>query len=313
MNTVLEANNLISNECYKRDESHLIYDVTFTLDQFDCLGVIASKKDESKVLLEQLAYLRKLHSGEIIYRDVTAPKTPKLSISQIYYLDSSSALIANMNVLEYLMFLTSKNDLKSVTRQATILDILVEVGLDFIALSKIDILSREEKMILSIFAIMFSSSKFAIINLNAFNFSFSEVTIISKIIDKIKSLMTVVIASTAANLVGMCCNKVLYIHNSEQVFFGTTVKLQKSYDNTMYVIKHQDLDQMELLLQSAFPFLSIERQGKMLLVCSKNNNFITNQEFFQTLSQFKIFPDEIKINTGRIANAIEGLARRYDL
>ncbi|MEG1520511.1 MAG: hypothetical protein RR458_05940, partial [Clostridia bacterium] len=129
MENELRVFNLKSNECYVKDDRHLLEDITFTLDTNDCLGILATKTDESKILLEELANLRPIYSGYFVYKNTIAPNKTRLALDHIFFIDGTRSLIDDMNVLEYLMYATSKFKTKNVRRQKAIFNLLLEFNL----------------------------------------------------------------------------------------------------------------------------------------------------------------------------------------
>lgn len=310
MKDVLKVFNLTSNECYIKDDRNVLNNITFSIDSQDCLGVMASTSDESKILLEELANLRKIYSGYYVYQNTKAPNTSKLTVNHIFYLDGTRALINEMNVLEYLMHLTCKFNIKAIRRQKVIFNMLLEFGLGYISLSSISILTREERMLVHIFSALFSNSSFIIVNLNSYEFDNKNIEILKKIFFKLRETKTVLLATNQAKLVGICCNRILLIHKGEQAFFGTTLEIQQEYDKVMYVLRDKKIDELYKQIKQVFPKFTVKKQGKMVLICSKEGRFINNDTFYSVLAANNIFPSEVKINLGRISNAIENLVAR---
>lgn len=313
MGNALRVFNLSSNECYLKDDRHLLSGITFTLDEKDCLGAISKFPDESKVLLEALANLREIYGGYFTYQYDEGKKKIKLALDHVFYIDATSALIDDMNVLEYLMYITGKFKVKDVKRQQVIFNMLLDYGFKDISLSEIAILTRNERMLLTVFSTLFSSSQFLIINLNYYNFSDAEISTLRKIIARLCQEKTIILSSVQAKLIGMCCNKVLFIDQGKPKFFGTTLEMQQEYDNVMFILRDKNIDVLYEKTKAAFPNLLVKKEGGMVLICSVDGKYINNTTLYQTLAIHNIFPGEVKINLGRVSNAIEELLKDDDL
>lgn len=243
-----------------------------------------------------------------VARDTLYSLAMQLTHSSIY-IEQHDMLNEYMTVLEYLTFATRRLKKSSVrSRQKEILEILISLGLGYISLTPIRLLTPQEKMVLLLWTALASNESYIIFDVTEYEFNKELVACIKDMIRRFKKQNTTLIIGTMqAKLIGICLEETLFIHENQILYNGLVSALQHCMDRVLYVIKHINHEELVPQLVRAFPMYEIKSGNQLIFVMRKKTTRRDDAMFFATLAKEKIVPDQIKINHGKIENSFQEL------
>lgn len=229
--------------------------------------------------------------------------------SMTILIDEHEMLYDTMTALEYLMFATKHiKKTKTRLRQKEFLEQLISVGLGYISLTPIRLLTPQEKMLLLLWCGLFSQKEYIIFNVTKYEFDDELILCMKKIIERFKKDTTALIIGTLQpKLIGICLEETLFIHEKKILYYGLVSALQHCMDRVLYVIKHANEEELVKQLVKVFPMYEIKSGNQLIFVMRKKTTNRDDEMFFETLAKEKIVPDMIKINHGRMENSFQEL------
>ncbi|MEG1663165.1 MAG: hypothetical protein RR338_04180 [Clostridia bacterium] len=312
---VVEIKNVVSREMAYLGEnhfSHIVKDVSFNLYEGEILGLGAKTVNEEVVICEIIANIRAYKSGECSVLGEALHRKKRLQKAEVYFIDSATMLFDNMNVLEYLMLLTTEKPSNEAERQLRILEKLEKFGLDYIALSVISKLSDAEKILVEMFAALFSNAKLFVVNVSKFSFSGREISALLNIANDIRTKnLTMLIATMQPKIIGIICDKVAYISGGKLRYYGEVRELIKQKDDVRFLINDSNLQSIYQQLRLKVPEYTYNLVGDTLFVLDDKER--TDDLFLAKIACNNIVPDRIKVNRGRVGNSFERLDSESDL
>ena len=222
-------------------------------------------------------------------------------------------LYNNMIVLEFLVFVSEVSGELPAVRQQKFLNILIDIGLEHIALSQISSLSDENKLLIELLVAAYSDSTLVIFNVMDYTFSVGQAQTIKKLCSLINSKGSVIIGTNEPKIIGVCCDKVAYILEGKIKFFGTVDDLCSEWDKVLYLISDIYPLQAAEKLQKAYGEYTYIAQDNSVLVYNYSDSKLPHSEFLRILFDNGILPDNIKLNKGRVENSFEELKRQNDI
>ncbi|MEG2540534.1 MAG: hypothetical protein RSB59_01995 [Clostridia bacterium] len=312
---VVEIKNVVSREmAYLGNNhfSHIVKDISFNLYEGEILGLGAKTVNEEVVICEIIANIRAYKSGECSVLGEALHRKKRLQKAEVYFIDSATMLFDNMNVLEYLMLLTTEKPSNEAERQLRILEKLEKFGLDYIALSVISKLSDAEKILVELFAALFSNAKLFVVNVSKFSFEGREISALLNIANDIRAKnLTMLIATMQPKIIGIICDKVAYISGGKLRYYGEVRELIKQKDDVRFLINDSNLQSIYQQLRLKVPEYTYNLVGDTLFVLDDKER--TDDLFLAKIACNNIVPDRIKVNRGRVGNSFERLDSESDL
>ncbi|MEG1529045.1 MAG: hypothetical protein RR405_01720 [Clostridia bacterium] len=312
---VVEIKNVVSREmAYLGNNhfSHIVKDISFNLYEGEILGLGAKTVNEEVVICEIIANIRAYKSGECRVFGEALGRQKRIQKADVYFVDSAAMLFDNMNVLEYLMLLTTEKPSNEAERQLKILEKLEKFGLDYIALSVISRLSDAEKILVELFASLFSNAKLFVFNLAKFSFEGREISVLLNIAKDIRAKnLTMLIATMQPKIIGIICDKVAYVSGGKLRYCGEVSELIKQKDDVRFLINDSNLQSIYQQLQIKVPEYIYNLVGDTLFVLDDKER--TDDLFLAKIACNNIIPDRIKVNRGRVGNSFERLDSESDL
>lgn len=313
---VVLLTEVTSCEFHKNDQAKPVLDhISLHLHEGEVLGISSKDRLETELLCRIIGNILPYYSGRCVLNRIGMMQNKRVVLEHLYYIDSPSMLYDNMNVLEYLMFATSKSSSHlAFKRQKGIFEFLLQIGLDYISLSLISNLTNEERMAIQFLLAAYSNSQIIVLDASGYEFSDSLISTLKQICDKCRETgKTVVMGTMQAKLIGICCCVTTFIVDGRQRYFGSVEELYAKADRVLYVLFHERPEEMLNKLVVAMPEYEYKFNGRMLFVMRKGNVQRNDALFFDSLSKFNIFPDSVKINRGRVQNSFEELMEINDL
>lgn len=321
----IELDQVVSSENYVRvnpltkEEEYfpVLQDITMSLYEGQVLGISAKNPYETQTFCRIVGNIIPYYSGNCILGRRGMTQKKRVVLDHVFYIDVHSMVYDNMTVLEYLMFATEKSShINTVTRQEQIFESLIKIGLGHISLSLIKDLTPDEKILIELLTATYSKSKIIILELTRYEFTLNNIHVLKKLCDSNrKKNKTIVIGTKDAKLIGICCDYAAFILDGKLRYFGTVEELYKQADHVLYVLSHSSLKELYNQLLSTMPEYNykINESENMIYVMKKFGGERNDALFFDKLSNNNIFPDNVKINRGRVQNSFEELIGLNDL
>lgn len=312
--TVL-LNEVCSAELHVRDEitERVLRDISLEVLMGEVVGIAAEETDEARLLLEIIASVRPYYSGKCILAEIGMMQKKRVILPFLFYIDTPNMLYDNMTVLEYIVFATMHSDILPKKRQRNILEDLIHFGMEPIAFKLISSIEDTDKIIVELIAASYSDSTLVVLNALDYVFSTEQIRTIEKICAIIRTRGSVVIGTTQAKFIGICCDKVAFIIDGKIEYFGLVSDLCKSWDKVLYLITDRKAEHVAELLREAYEAYTYVVSGDNVLVFNYSDDSISDEEFIKILFRQGVKPDNIKINKGRVENSFEELRRLNDL
>lgn len=287
----------------------ILKEISYAIYPHEVVGIGSTCSDELALLSEIVGNIIPFYQGRCIVGDIGMMQDKRIILPHVFFLNTHTMLFENMSVLEYMMFATVGKDNNETLRQKNLLEDLITYDFSYIALSPISILTKEEKVILSFFVASYSDSTIFILDFSHYEFSMDQIFLIKKICDKIrKNRKCVQVSTLQPKLIGICCDKALYISDGEQRYFGTITTLISRMDKVKYLIKDQKLTELLKMLTQLIPEYEYILEEDTIYVLQHPT--IDAKDFPLMLAMNHIIPDSIKVNRGRVQNSFKEMDKK---
>ncbi len=311
--------NLYSNEFYANIQQpslpieQVLKDINFSANTGELWSVLGSSVYEIKLLLEIMANAKAYEKGKLMLVGLDTTKKKGTILPHVFYIGSTNMAYGNMNVLEYLMFITSNSNRETIERQEYLLNYLVASDMGYIGLTPISMLTIQEKSIVILAAAMLSDSVLIIFNLPKLHFSPKEISTISKLTSRLPYIGKSLIISTQCNeLAQSISSHVCYIDKG-RILFKDTLNKFLEYDRVTYLIGAENLNYTLQSLRYALPQFEYQIEDNALQVFTNKDSKQAGTFLFNTLGSYKINPTFVLKNNKNIKNSIQGLMRQHDI
>lgn len=264
-------------------------------------------------LLEQDIVLKLGTSLGVSSTDSTQTKDTLYQLAKknrdsVIYIIQHDMLYETMNVLEFLMFASRHHKKTTRKKQRELLDLLTSVGLGYICLTPIRLLTPEEKMVVLLCIALYSEEPYVIYDITEYEFDIALIHCIKELIVQLKAAdTTLIIGTMQPKLIGICLEDTLFIHENQIRYYGSVNDLRHSMDRVLYIITHSEIETIATRLEKAFPMYEIRSGNNLVFIMRKDSSQRDDTMFFMTLAKEGIVPDQIKINHGRIENSFQEL------
>lgn len=318
---IVFTNKLYSCEYYANVQNpdqpikHVLEDINFTAYQGQLWSILGSSIFEIRLLLEIMANARTYEKGNLIITGFDATNKKRGTIlPEVFYIGSTNMAFGNMNVLEYLMFITSNSHREVLDRQEYLLDYLIKVDLGYICLTPITRLNEQEKSIIILVSAMLSNSTLIIMNLPRLMYDQREINSINKIVSQIQYLnKTVIISTQCYELAQLISSHICYIDKGRILYNNTLNNFLEQYDKVNYLIAADDLNYILQSLSFALPQFEYQIEDNIMQIIDNTDGNQSVSMLFHTLSSFNIVPNYVLKSKKNIKNSIQGLMKLNDI
>lgn len=157
-----------SVECFESaaEVRPVLRDISFEVLSGESWCVCGPSHFELRLLLELLANARPYARGRCVLCERGMMRKKRILLPHVHYIGGTGMLFHNMNVLEYMMFLTSHTGEEAIGRQKRLLNALVEAELGFLSLSPIAKLTAAERSVATLFTATLTDSRLVVWNLS---------------------------------------------------------------------------------------------------------------------------------------------------
>lgn len=308
----LSSNELLLGE--GNDIRRVLDGIDICIKKQEIWGISGKSLFEIKLLLEIMANIKPYDGGKCVLLERGMMKRKRIMLPHVFYAGSHTMVYNNMNVLEFLMFISAKKDGNVVVRQKRIFDLLLSAGLQNISLSPIYSLTKEYKSIIILLAGYFTPSELIIINYPDYNYSDEQIEALRHIAELIRdSGRTLVLSTTDCRIIERVCSHTAFLINGKIVYSGTVEDFRKNYDKTILYIWDSDPKELLSVLSQKLPQYTYDfDEGKIIISCETScENDI--KLIYKTAADAGFAPDKIHVNEKTVENACKELLSRYDL
>jgi len=235
-------------------------------------------------------------------------------LPHIFYIGNQNMVYNNMNVLEFLMFSLMKHPKNKVVLQEEMLDYLMQIGLQEVALTPISTLPKEYKAVILLLSSAYSYSDLIVFNFPDYTFDEFLINAIANITSLISQReKTLILASHDGDVIEKACSHIAILVNGKIVFHGSTTEFRYTYDRIILTIWDQDAEDMAILLRVFLPQYEYTVDGKALLVKDFALPAENPRMLYQKITEFNLVPEKVKLNAKTVKNACEEILRQYDI
>jgi ABC-2 type transport system ATP-binding protein len=316
---IILLKNLCSIEYYATKQEpnlpieQVLKDISFSANPGELWSILGSSVYEIKLLLEIMANAKAYEKGKLMIAGFDTTKKKSIILPHVFYIGNTSMAYGNMNVLEYLMFITSNSNRNPVDRQEYLLNYLIASGMGYICLTPISMLTIQEKSIVILTAAIISDSELIILNLPKLHYSLKEINVIKRLTSRLPYLGKCLILSTQCyKLAQLISSHVCYIDKG-RVLFNDTLNKFLEYDKVTFLIEAENLNYAMQSLKYALPQFEYEIENKTLKIITNTDSKQAGSLLFDALGSFKINPTIVLKNKKNIKNSIQGLMRHHDI
>jgi len=319
-NVAVYISGLCSEEQEKDEQSGLLRPlfsgVNLTILAGEIWGISSKNIMSARVLCQVIGNMRSYASGLCRLGPLGTLRTKRQILPHLFYIDTHEMLYDSKVVLEQFMFSTKQvlSGLSDAERQLRLLELLEDMGMGYIALTKISDLYETEKLLLELLIASESDSGLIVCDWTAYTFSHSEIEILAKITERLRYLgKAVVIGTMQPKLIGMTCDNTLFIYKGESVYCGSVEELYAYADKVAFVLRDKDAKSLGKALAYLLPGWQVRVSGEYLYLYNYTDKPMSPEAFYRLLADNGLSPDYVKINRGRVENSFEELVERYDL
>lgn len=288
----------------------ILCDVHLRIDRAQTWGITARTGYEIRLLLEIMSNIRPYDVGKCVLVERGMMRRKRVVQPHVFYIGNTDMLYDNMNVLEYLMFVTAKIREDRLSMQKELFEFLIDLGLGNISLTIINLLTSEEKAVVALIAAAYSRSVMIVFNIPATVFDERLQDAIAKISElTTKRNKALIIGTKDCTLIQKACSHTTFIADGRIIFQGTTDLLRQEYDKVAVIIYDSDIDVIKQKLASILnDCVLIENEGHLLVKASCEAHNI-----YRAILEAGFVPRCIRINEKTVSRAYEELIERNDL
>ena len=106
----------------QQDPKQVFSDINFEALEGEVWAILGTSAFEVRLLLEIIANARPYKDGRCVLAQKGMMRKKRTILPHVYYIGSTNMLFTNMNVLEYLMYITAREQGDAAVRQKRILE-----------------------------------------------------------------------------------------------------------------------------------------------------------------------------------------------
>lgn len=308
--------NVCSMEYYKTGDEEpiqVLKDICLEVNQGEIWSLIGESAFELRLLLEIIANARPYQNGRCVLDQRGMMRKKRVILPHVYYIGSTSMLFDNMNVLEYLMFITAKQAGDVVDRQKAILDNLIAHKMGFISLSPIHDLSPDERVLATLMTALYTDSSIIVLNLARLQYSKRCIEAMKCICDTLKEQKrTLIFSAFDYMMVQELATHIAALKDGRICYKGSTKDFIDTWDHLSIVIEDDRLDEFTDILKNAFPNIDLHKRDRHVEIWDTMHDDTLYDKIFQLFTTKKKYPRKIYQHTNCVENAWEEI-KLHDL
>lgn len=289
-------------------------DITLLIRRAEVWGINGTVLFEIKLLLEIMANIRPYDRGKCVLIERGMMRRKRVILKHVFYIGNSNMLYNNMNVLEFLMFITVKLKINKVELQEEIFELIIKVGLGHLSLTPNYLLTKEEKAVITLIAAAYSNSLMIVFNFPEYVWDEVLVNAIPKITNFIREKgKTLILATQNCFLIQKACTHTAIIKEGRMIYSGTVENFRFNFDKVEVIIRDKNVNIMSEKLAALLPGYKLVLLDNSLLICRKGYTVSDTSTIYKTIVDSGFTPELIEINPKTVQNAYEELIQEHDL
>lgn len=318
--SALVMENIYSCEYYSslkpsdKSNKQVLENINYTVNTGELWSIFGSSVFEIKLLLEIMANAKAYEKGRLLISGFDITRKKRTILPYVFYIGSTNMAFGNMNVLEYLMFITNNRRKSAINRQEYFLSYLIDAGLGYICLTQISLLTPHEKSIVILIAAIISDSNLLIMNLPRLQYNEDQIASINKLVSKLSySGKTMIFNTECYELAQSISTHVSYINKGVIVYKNSLNNFISEYDKIIYTLGAENIDYMVQILKSTLPQYEYRVVYNKIQVLDDKCDKQASTKLFDIFSRYNLKPNFIEKNNKNTKNAIQGLMKLNDI
>jgi len=308
--------NICSMEYYQKDgrQTQVLRNISFEARAGEVWCVTGNSVFEIRLLLEIAANAKPYQTGRCVLNARGMMRKKRVILPHVYYIGGTGMTFHNMKVLEYLMFITSKSQEPPVQRQRRIFQQLLELGLGYLSLTAIDLLTPEERSVVTLIAASYTDSRLIVWNLPRLFYSEMLTDAAARLCRSLREQgRTVLFSAQDYRLAQAIATHLLFIKRGEVFYEGRVEPFVHRWDNLVMTIRSAQAEEIGALLPNVAPECSYTVEGELLRIYDPERTCRDMARFFALLAVKHFQPDQVIKNRPCIENAVQKVREEYDL
>ena len=305
---LVSLKDVCSMEYYQTPDgmTQVLQDITLEARRKEVWSVIGGSVFEIRLLLEIISNARPYQKGKCVLRQIGMMRKKKVILPHLFYVGGTNTLFHNMNVLEYMMFITSKSKENVAVRQQRIFNELLDAGMDYLSLTPINVLNAQERSIVTLFAALYTKSDIIVWNLPRLYYSDAMLRSVLYLCEKIRRQQKVLLLSTQDyHLAQSISSHILFLQNGKVFYAGAKQAFVDQWDRLAFTVEDKDASRISGMVKETFPLCDCRLKGIKLEIWDPQGELAEEGVFFRFLSQKGLNPQKVIQNIPCVENAYQ--------
>ncbi|HAN20356.1 MAG: hypothetical protein A2Y15_06800 [Clostridiales bacterium GWF2_36_10] len=267
-----------------------------------------------QLLLEIMANIKPYYSGRCVLAERGMMRNKRIILPHVFYIGNTSMIYNNMNVLEFLMFVSANSNFDVVTQQDRIFEQLITLKLGNISLTPISTLTDEYKAIVLLLVGLYSDSQIIILNIPSLVFKKEHIDPLKNIIKLLDNQERTLIASIInTDVIDKVFDNIAFLYDGKIIFKGKTEDLKNKYDKVIFTIEDKNVKAIKEMLFASLPQYDYKVNGSILKIINRSKDENNSKLLYERVIAAGYTPEKIKFNSKSLKNACEEIVKQYDL
>lgn len=223
-------------------------------------------------------------------------------------------LFTNMNVLEYLMYITAREQEDAAVRQKRILEKIISLNMGYVALSVIGNLTPSERSVVTLLVSLFTESKLIIWNLARLEYDERSLLAIAAICEEIRKQKRTLLFSTFDDqLIERCATHIAPLYDGRLLYTGTVETFVQTWDHLSTIIQDAHITAIRNAIETAYSEYTVLERNQTLYVWDQEQKTDTYHSIWKLLTEHQLHPDSIRRHPLCVENAWKEIRNHHDL
>lgn len=308
--------HVCSMEFYQKEGSEprqVLSDINLNIHQGEVWGIIGESAFELRLLLEIIANARPYQDGRCVLNQRGMMRKKRIILPHLFYIGSTNMLFDNMNVLEYLMFITAKQKGDVVERQKKIFQDLLDHDMDYLSLSAIHHLTPDERALVTLLTAYYTESDIIVLNLARLSYQERTLCAMEKVSRSIqKAKRTLIFSSFDTNLIQRISTHTAVMKQGVIAYQGTTSEFIDTWDHLSIVLEDPQIERFVTLISTNFPNVEMHQKAKRLEIWDVSHDATLYHQLFSVFTNAQCYPNVLYQHTNCVENAWKEI-KEHDL
>lgn len=292
----------------------VLRDISLLIKKQEVWGINGTSLLEIKLLLEIIANIRPYDKGKCVLIERGMMRRKRVILKHVFYIGNPNMLYNNMNVLEFLMFATSKFKINRVVLQEQIFELIIAVGLGHLSLTPNYLLTKEEKAVITLIAAAYSDSLMIVFNFPEYVWDDVLVDALANISNFIRERgKTLILATQNCLVIDKVCSHTAILKDGELIYSGSVENFRRNFDKVEVIVQDEAVVNMLEKLALLLPDYRLVPKDDILMVSRKDSAASDHGAIYKKIIESGFTPNSIKVNPKTVQNAYEELMRQHDL